>query len=80
MAEPHPIIETSLTDRDILLHLLTHVEELTDLPEKVGQLVDALEEFRPLLNLITTKNGQPDMIGLAQVGRAWRKAGRGATP
>jgi hypothetical protein len=72
------IIETGLDDRQILLHILTHVEDLAALPAQVQTLVDVLEEFRPLLNLIKGGNGKPDYIGLAQAGRTFRKAGRRA--
>ncbi len=68
--ESHDIIETALSDRQVLLHILTHVEEL-------AELVDVLEEFRPLLNLIKGQNGKADYVGLAQIGRGLRKAARG---
>lgn len=58
------IISTTLSDREILLHILTHVENLCA----------ELEEFRPLLNLIKGSNGKPDYVGVAQLGRGLRRA------
>lgn len=68
-------IETVLSDRDIALHILGHVEELAALPGQVQQLVDVLEEFRPLLNLIRGANGKPNYVGIAQARRNLRRAG-----
>jgi hypothetical protein len=58
-------IETRLTDRQILLHLLAHVEDLAAM----------LEPFRPVLQA-AAPGGRPDAISLAQAGRMLR--GKGA--
>ena len=58
-------IETTLSDRALLVHILEHVEAFSDL----------IEEFRPLLNLVKGANGKPDMIGAAQLRRRMRRAG-----
>lgn len=58
-----PPVETSLTDRAILLHILAHVEELA------GKLYELEARFLP--------NGQPDMLAVAQARRGVRKARRG---
>lgn len=75
-----PPVETSLTDRAILLHILAHVEELDAgtalLIEDMGRLRKLEEEFRPLLNMLKP-NGQPDMLAVAQARRGVRKARRG---
>lgn len=63
------IIHTSLSDRDILLHILTHVEQLTA----------ELEEFRPLLAMAKGKHGQPDMISVLQARRELKRAARDGT-
>lgn len=57
-------IDTTLSDRAILLHLLEHAEHL----------YKTLEEFRPLLNLIKGADGKPDMIGAAQLRRKLRRS------
>lgn len=57
-------IETTMSDRDILLHILSHVEDLWSV----------LDEFRPLLALLKTPDGKPDMVGMLS---ARRKARRG---
>ena len=59
------VIETSLSDRDVLLHILTHVEALTE-------LLALLDEFRPLLAMLT-QNGKPDMVGIMQARREFRR-------
>ncbi len=61
-------IDTTLSDRAILVHLLEHVEAMWDL----------LEEFRPLLDMLRARNGggQLDMIGVLQLRREARKAAR----
>ena len=56
-------IETTLSDRALLVHILEHVEAISDL----------VEEFRPLLNLARAANGKPDMIGAAQLRRRMRR-------
>jgi hypothetical protein len=57
-----PSIETSLSDRAVLLHILAHVEELA------GKLMELEARFLP--------NGQPDMLAVAQARRGIRKARR----
>ena len=56
-------IDTTLSDRALLVHILEHVEAFSDL----------IEEFRPLLNLLKNGNGKPDMIGAAQLRRRMRR-------
>jgi hypothetical protein len=72
-AEPPVPITTSMSDRDILLHILSHVEAMWA----------ELEEFRPLLNLVKASNGNGggaapklDMIGVLQARRELKKASR----
>lgn len=56
-------IATTLSDRDVLLHILQHVEALTEV----------LEEFRPLLAMVRGPDGKPDMISVAQTVRRFRR-------
>jgi hypothetical protein len=56
-------IDTSLSDRALLVHILEHVEHFTEV----------LEEFRPVLDLIKTRDGKPDLVGMAQLGRRARR-------
>jgi hypothetical protein len=56
-------IDTTLSDRDVLLHILEHVEHFTDV----------LEEFRPMLNLLKGPDGKVDMIGAAQLRRRLKR-------
>lgn len=59
---PDPV-ETSLSDRAILLHLLAHVEKLCE------ELDELRARFLP--------NGQPDMLAVAQARRGVKRARRG---
>ena len=56
-------IDTTLSDRALLVHILEHVEHLSD----------TLAEFRPVLDLLRGPNGKPDMIGAAQLRRRMRR-------
>lgn len=56
-------IDTSLSDRAILLHLLEHAEHL----------YQTLEEFRPLLAMLRGPDGKVDMIGAGQLRRRLRR-------
>lgn len=56
-------ITTTLSDRDVLLHILQHVEALTEV----------LEEFRPVLAMMKGPDGKPDMISVAQTVRRFRR-------
>lgn len=56
----------TLSDRDLLLHILEHVEELTAV----------LDEFRPLLTAFTNAR-RPDMLGAAQAFRQGKALRRG---
>jgi hypothetical protein len=56
-------IDTTLSDRDVLLHILAHVEDLWAV----------LDEFRPLLVLLKGPDGRPDMIGAAQLRRRLKR-------
>jgi hypothetical protein len=61
-------IETGLSDRELLLHILQHVEHLST----------ELERWRPLLQMIAPNGAAPDAIGAAQAWRAMRRGRRGA--
>ena len=74
-AQTPELIETTLSDRELLLHLLMHAEAQTEQIGRLLELVDVLEEFRPLLNLVRGPNGKPDYVGLAQVRRNLRRLG-----
>jgi hypothetical protein len=52
-------IETTWSDRAILIHILEHVEHLSD----------TLAEFAPLLAILKGPDGKVDMIGAAQLRR-----------
>ena len=56
-------IETSLSDRALLVHILEHVEHLSD----------TLAEFRPVLDLLKGPGGKVDMIGAAQMRRRLKR-------
>jgi hypothetical protein len=56
-------IDTTLSDRDVLLHILAHVEDLWTV----------LDEFRPVLALLKGPDGKVDMIGAAQLRRRMRR-------
>jgi hypothetical protein len=58
---------SEVTDRDLLIHLVSRVE----------QLWSEFEQFRPLLNMIKGGGGKPDMVGVLQARRELRKASRG---
>jgi hypothetical protein len=66
--KPPESIETQLTDRALLVHILEHVEAMWA----------ELEEFRPLLAMLKRPNGTPDMVGLLQARREAKRAARGA--
>jgi hypothetical protein len=59
---------TEVTDRELLIHLVSRVE----------QLWAEVEQFRPLLNMIRGGNGKPDMVGVLQARREIRKMRHGA--
>lgn len=65
-----PADTSEITDRDILLHILRRVEAMWD----------ELEQFRPLLAILKTSDGKPDMVGILGARRAARKAARDAAP
>jgi hypothetical protein len=67
--KPPESIETQLTDRALLVHILEHVEAMWA----------ELEEFRPLLAMLKRPNGTPDMVGLLQARREAKRAARGGT-
>lgn len=56
----------TFSDRDLLLHILEHVEEITAV----------LDDFRPLLEMFRP-NGKTDMLGAAQAFRQGRALRRG---
>jgi hypothetical protein len=59
-------IDTPLSDRALLVHILEHVEHFTAV----------LEEFRPLLDLLRGPDGKIDMIGAASLRRRARRGNR----
>jgi hypothetical protein len=67
--KPPESIETQLTDRALLVHILEHVEAMWA----------ELEEFRPMLAMLKRPNGTPDMVGLLQARREAKRAARGGT-
>lgn len=64
-------IETPLTDRQLLVHLLEHAESTT---EQLAALLQLLEPFRPLI-AAAAPAGRPDAISIAQAGRLFRSRG-----
>lgn len=58
---------TPLTDRQLIVHILEHVEELSD---QVAELHAAAAPFLPLL---AAPGGRPDSIALLQAGREARR-------
>ena len=56
-------IDTSLSDRALLVHILEHVEHLSAV----------LAEFAPLLSLLKGPDGKLDMVGAAQMRRKMRR-------
>ena len=59
-------IDTPLSDRALLVHILEHVEHLTSV----------LAEFAPLLDVLRRPDGKPDIIGGAQLRRKVRRGNR----
>lgn len=68
-AAPPQKITSQLSDRDLLLHILSHVESMWA----------ELEEFRPLLAMLKRPDGKPDMVGILGARRQAKKAARGGT-
>lgn len=62
-------IETVLTDREILIHILGHVEEW-------AELVEVLRPLRPILEA-AAPGGRPDAISLGQARRMFKGGRRG---
>jgi hypothetical protein len=62
-------IETVMTDRQILLHILGHVEEWTE-------LIEVLRPLRPILEA-AAPGGKPDAISLGQARRMFKGGRRG---
>lgn len=72
-------IETRLSDRSILLHVLQHVEELAPLAghlPALAELAAALPRLRPLLAMLPADGSPPDAITAAQAWRRGRRLGR----
>jgi hypothetical protein len=61
--------ETVLTDRQILLHILGHVEQWQE-------LIEVLAPLRPILEA-AAPGGRPDAISLGQARRMFRGGRRG---
>jgi hypothetical protein len=66
-----PPIETQLTDRQLLVHLLEHAEATT---EQLAELRAMVEPFRAVL-AAAAPGGRADAISLAQAGRLLRSRG-----
>jgi hypothetical protein len=71
------LANTTLSDRELLIHLLQHVEVMG---EQMNEITAQLAVFRPLLDQLAP-GGKPDMLGAMQARRtvkaALRAAGRG---
>lgn len=66
--------KTPLTDRQLLVHLLEHVENLHD---QVREIHEVFERFRPLLERLVPGGGPADYITAMQLGRERRRGRRG---
>lgn len=64
--------DTRLTDRELIVHLVQHVEAMHD---RIEQLCDELEAFRPLLARFRPP-GSGDYLTLMQAARELRRNGR----
>lgn len=64
-----PEIDTQMPDRQILLHILSHVEAMWA----------ELEEYRPLLAMVKGRGGPggPNMLDVMQARRDIKRARRG---
>lgn len=81
--ETHPpAVETGMSDRAILLHLLSHAEWQTQQTDAMAATIAALEQeldsFRPILNMLKPNGAAPNAISMAQAGRTIRAARRAA--
>jgi hypothetical protein len=73
--------KTVLTDRQLLVHLLEHVEvmavqlaglaELAELAERFRPLLELAERHRPLLERLD--NGGSPFVGMARAGKGARR-------
>lgn len=66
--------ETTLTDRELLIHLVAHVEHIDEVVTRMG---DEFEVFRPMIERFRPACGA-DMLTILQTGRELRRAGRAA--
>lgn len=70
------IARTTLTDRELLIHAVQHLEVQGELITEMHGTIMALEEelamFRPLLAKLAP-GGKPDMIGIMQTRREARR-------
>lgn len=62
---------TPLTDRQVLIHVLEHVE---DLHAKIDELMTALEPFRPMLEKLQPGSG--DLVSIMKARRELKRLGR----
>ena len=63
------LANTTLTDRELLIHAVQHLEVLHEL---VNDMYEQLSVFRPLLARLAP-GGKPDMIALMQARREMRR-------
>lgn len=71
MTEINP--ESPLTDRDLLIHLVAHVEHID---EVVTRMAGEFEVFRPLIERFRPAAGVPDFLTVLQAGRDLRRQRR----
>lgn len=64
--------ETPLSDRDLLIHVVQHVEHID---EMVTAVHDVLEAYKPLLARFAPGGGA-DYLTIMQTARDLRRAGR----
>lgn len=69
--------KTPFTDRQLLVHLLEHTENLHD---QVREIHEVFERFRPLLERLAPGGGAPgDYLTAMQLGREAKRRGRRGT-
>lgn len=68
--------ETTLTDRQLLVQLIGHIEHIDDV---VTALHDEWEVFRPMIERFRPAGGA-DFLTILQTGRELRRAARHSSP
>jgi hypothetical protein len=70
------LANTRLTDRELIIHAVQHLEMITGQLEEIGARLESFEAelsvFRPLLAKLAP-GGKPDMIGIMQARREARR-------